>query len=105
LLKVCKSAIYLSTVFGGLILLGVMGLHSQYALSQSEAARSLRGNLVKKLQLTDLCLATEARYTRHPAMADLHSPFQDHPVALEHFPSGGVLAPPVFLTRSRVQVH
>jgi len=56
----------------------------------------LAGNahLVEKLGLTDLCLFTEARYTRHPSQADLHSAFQDHPMGLEHFPSGSLLPPP-----------
>ena len=52
--------------------------------------------LVRGLGLTDLCLFTEARYTRHPAMADRHSAFQDHPMGLDHFPSGSLLAPPTF---------
>ncbi|MEI7818281.1 MAG: hypothetical protein WCI45_13940 [Desulfuromonadales bacterium] len=43
--------------------------------------------------MTDLCLATEARYTRHPAMADRHAPFQEHPMALEHFPTGSLILP------------
>jgi hypothetical protein len=51
-----------------------------------------------RLGLTDLCLFTEARYTRHLSQADLHSAFQDHPGALEHFPSGSLLAPPDLLT-------
>ncbi len=50
--------------------------------------------LVRRLQLTDLVLTTEARYTRHPSQADRFAPFQDHPHALDHFPSGAVLAPP-----------
>ena len=49
---------------------------------------------VRRLGLTDLALFTEARYTRHPSQADLHSAFQDHPVALEHFPTGSPLPPP-----------
>jgi hypothetical protein len=44
--------------------------------------------LVKTLELTDLCLFTEARYMRHPSQADLHSAFQDHPTSFEHFPAG-----------------
>jgi len=52
------------------------------------------GSLTGQLQLTDLCLFTEARYTRHPSQADLHSAFQDHPDAFEHFPSGSLLPPP-----------
>jgi len=49
--------------------------------------------MVRRLELTDLCLFTEARYTRHPSQADMHSPFQDHPLSLEHFPSGSLLGP------------
>ena len=52
-----------------------------------------RQQLVKVLTLTDLSLWTEARYTRHPALTDLFSPFQDHPAAFEHFPAGGLMAP------------
>lgn len=58
------------------------------------------GRLVEQLGLTDLCLFTEARYTRHPSQADLHSAFQDHPLGLEHFPSGSLLPPPRILAAS-----
>lgn len=54
--------------------------------------------LVTQLQLTDLCLFTEARYTRHLSQADLHSAFQDHPLGLEKFPTGSLVAPPAHLT-------
>lgn len=55
--------------------------------------------LAMRLGLTDLALFTEARYTRHPSQADLHAPFQDHPLALEHFPTGSLIAPPRHLSR------
>ena len=55
--------------------------------------------LVKKLGLTDLCLFTEARYTRHLSQADRFSAFQDHPMAFEHFPSGSIVLPPVMIHR------
>ena len=51
--------------------------------------------LVRELGLSDLALFTEARYTRHSTQADRHAPFQDHPTALEHFPSGSLLPPPL----------
>jgi hypothetical protein len=57
-------------------------------------------HLVRSLQLTDLCLFTEARYTRHLSQADLHSAFQDHPLAFEHFPSGSLVVPPAAVTRA-----
>lgn len=54
--------------------------------------------LVSKLGLTDLALMTESRYTRHPSQADIHTAFQDHPAALDHFPSGSLISPPQHLT-------
>ena len=56
-------------------------------------------DLVKSLGLTDLALFTEARYTRHPSQTDLYSAFQDHPGAIEHFPTGSLLSPPSGLLR------
>lgn len=67
------------------------GATAGYAQQQLPAQRQV----VSRLQLTDLALWSEARYTRHPAMSDLFSPFQDHPGASEHFPAGAVLAPVV----------
>ena len=66
------------------------------ARQNSDRTEMLAANtgLVEKLGLTDLCLFTEARYTRHPSQADLHSAFQDHPMGLEHFPSGSLMPPP-----------
>ncbi|HAF45151.1 MAG: hypothetical protein A2100_00025 [Sideroxydans sp. GWF2_59_14] len=70
------------------------------ALRRAGSANALAANerLVAQLGLTDLCLFTEARYTRHPSQADLQSAFQDHPLAFEHFPSGSLLPPPRNLT-------
>jgi len=46
------------------------------------------------LGLTALCVSTEARYTRHPAVSDPVVPFMDHPGAVEHFPTGSFWVPP-----------
>ncbi len=53
-----------------------------------------RASMVERLALTDLCLFTEARYTRNPALADLNTALQDHPLSIEHFPSGSIISPP-----------
>ena len=60
---------------------------------RAPGARS-QAALAKRLGLTDLCLFTEARYTRHLSQADRHSAFQEYPGAFEHFPSGSLVPPP-----------
>jgi hypothetical protein len=80
-------------------------LHAGHRQRKDVTESRQRAALVRELQLTDLCLFTEARYTRHPAMADLHSPFQDHPGAVEHFPSGSLLTPPTAITRPYAQLR
>lgn len=87
-------------------LLLLLCLFAAFLLSLVDAwrLRTLRATLtqesatlVERLGLTDPVLFTEARYTRHPSQADLQSAFQDHPVALEHFPTGALIAPPAAL--------
>ena len=90
--------ILLITIGAALLLL--MGIHARSSRITRNAELQEQALMVRQLRLTDLCLFTEARYTRHPAMADLHAPFQDHPTALEHFPSGSLVTPPVTLQRS-----
>jgi hypothetical protein len=68
--------------------------------SRRESDISLQSGIAKRLGLSDLCLFTEARYTRHLSQADLHSAFQDYPGALEHFPAGSLVGPPAQLTDS-----
>ncbi len=65
-------------------------LYSALVQQDRLASRSV----VRQLGLSDLALFTEARYTRHPSMADLHTPFQDHPVSMDHFPTGSLIGPP-----------
>ena len=43
--------------------------------------------------LTDLCIATDARYIRNPAVSDHLAPYMDHPGNIEHFPTGSFWAP------------
>jgi len=54
--------------------------------------------IVQRLELTDLSIWTEARYTRHPSQADFFSPFQDGPSSLDLFPAGSVAAAPRWRT-------
>ena len=82
-----------------LLLWALTFLHASLALREGADEVHQRRELVGQLDLTDLALFTEARYTRHPSQADLHSPFQDHPLALEHFPTGSLVPAPVRTAR------
>ena len=95
-----KSTSYLILVaLGGLLLAFLMLVHPFRDMKTYGHAEKKRAQVVRDLQLTDLCLFTEARYTRHLSQADLFSPFQDHPMAFEHFPSGSLVLPPQHLFR------
>ncbi len=81
----------------GALLLAILAAEAGHALwrqSLDVQKREAMRHLVARLGLTDLALFTEARYTRHPSQADLFAPFQDAPVAFEHFPTGSLLVPP-----------
>ena len=88
---------HLLAVYGILsLLLAGMVLHAILSTHAAKSVLEERERLVSILGLTDLCLTTEARYTRHPSQADYFTPFQDNPMSLELFPSGGAMAPPSF---------
>jgi hypothetical protein len=95
-----KSDIFFIYMSINLALAGVAFVHSQ--LQQSSALKTVetQAQMVRELDLTDLCLFTEARYTRHPSQADRHTPFQDHPMSLEHFPTGSIVGPPAVVRKS-----
>ncbi len=63
--------------------------------------RDEKQHIIQSLHITDLCLFTEASYTRHLSQADRFAAFQDHPFAIEHFPSGSIAGPPESLTEQR----
>lgn len=82
-----------------LILFIIMFFHTSIRQRLDIPEQNRRSALAGVLKLTDLCLVTEARYTRHPAMSDNFAPFQDFPGALEHFPSGSLITPPHYAKR------
>ncbi len=77
-----------------LSLLGLVFIYSAFEKRGDVELLQEKLNLVRQHGLTDLCLFTEARYTRNPSQADFHAPFQDSPLSLEHFPSGSLMVPP-----------
>lgn len=97
----------LAALIFGLLGLGCLACLAQAigARGEAERRRAVARGEVAALGLTDLALFTEARYTRNPSLADLHSAFQDGPATLDHFPSGSLIAPPRDLGRGRLAVE
>jgi hypothetical protein len=94
-----KSNIFIGWLLVITCALFLVFVHAYYrGLNDAPFLRE-RMSIVKEAELTDLCLFTEARYTRNPAVADFATPFQDHPASMEHFPSGSIIAPSKHLVR------
>ena len=90
-----KSNLFLIYLAISIILLFLMFTHASLKERADMESLKEKVEMVKRLELTDLCLFTEANYTRHLSQADLHTPFQDSPMSLEHFPSGSLVEPPM----------
>ena len=77
-----KYRIFVGFIFSGVFVLSFLYMHSLRELERREEQMTAMRTLVRGLQLTDLAIWTEARYTRHPSQSDLFSPFQDFPVEM-----------------------
>jgi hypothetical protein len=98
-----KSDAFLGFLGIMILVIGLLYLDARLSQRIDVSASRERRAIVRVLNLTDLCLVTEARYTRHPSMADLHTAFQEHPLSLEHFPSGSFIAVPPHMRTAGVQ--
>lgn len=88
-----------STLAGWALGLGVLALtlillDAGRLAAERDAALQPGQALARTAQLTDPALFNEARYARQASQADRHAAFQDHPMALEHFPAGSLMPPP-----------
>lgn len=100
-MKPRKSTLFLSALALLSFTLTGLLLHARHRLHCPDPVIAANAALVRQLQLTDLCVFTEARYTRNPGVTDLASAFQDSPLSLEHFPSGTLMQPPPHLAGMR----
>jgi hypothetical protein len=89
-----KSSLFFLYITIQTFLLMCMAIHASYRQKTDVTHLQEKVALVQTLGLTDLCLFTEASYTRHLSLADFHTAFQDSPMALEHFPSGSLVPHP-----------
>ena len=99
-----KSSLFLLYLVFNIILLFFMFSHAFYQREADMGFLAEKREMVRRLELTDLCLFTEASYTRHLSQADLHTAFQDSPMSLEHFPSGSLVMPPASIRKMNGKV-
>lgn len=93
-MKFRKSNVFIFFTVLNILVLSALFAHSVIGTRSGMSALKEEKSLVESLELTDICLFTEARYTRNPSLSDLHSPFQDSPMSMDHFPSGALMVPP-----------
>lgn len=86
--------VYLAVVVSQVVITVVLSIHAATVIKAARPRQEGVSRVVSALKLTDLCLFTEARYTRHPSMADRNTAFQDYPFSFEHFPSGSLMTVP-----------
>ena len=94
-----RSSVFLFCLVLNVLLTGLMLVHASHRRARLAGDMREMAALAGRFGLTDLCLFTEANYTRHPTQADLHTPFLDGPLALDHFPSGSLIAAPAHLRK------
>lgn len=95
-----KSHLFLIFLSGNILFFSLIFVHAAFRQKADQHLLQEQREMVKRLELTDLCLFTEASYTRHLSQADRHTPFQDSPFSLEHFPSGAILLPAQIIKRT-----
>ncbi len=94
-----------AAAFAALLVVGAVMIAATGTDRRAAADGAAARDLVAALALSDVALFTEARYTRNPSLADLHSAFQDGPGSLEHFPSGSLVAAPRDLPGGRLEAR
>ncbi|MDH4220087.1 MAG: hypothetical protein OEW23_15110 [Candidatus Aminicenantes bacterium] len=94
-----KSTFFSLFILLNLFLLALVFVYSSFRQRADRIILEEMGEMTRRFEITDLCLFTEANYTRHITQADLHTPFQDGPFSLEHFPSGAIVPPPEAIKR------
>ncbi|TAN46030.1 MAG: hypothetical protein EPN26_15900 [Rhodospirillales bacterium] len=96
-----KSIRALALLGAGFLLLGFSFVDAARMEAKALPRLAVTAGMAERLGLSDLVLFTEARYTRHLALADRFAAFQDYPMAFEHFPSGSIAPPPRHLVPGR----
>jgi hypothetical protein len=93
------AALVMGIIGVEVLILSAMMIHSTVA-SQDTNRLENEKQIVKSLQLSDLCLVTESRHTRHISQPEPVAAFQDLPGYYDHFPSSTFLTPPAYFGKT-----
>lgn len=88
-----KHKLFIGFILLEMASISILLVAGQHGIRARQRQREAKRTVVERLMLTDFAIWTEARYTRNPSQADLFTPFQDFPSAMEHFPAGSIMAP------------
>ena len=87
------SVLFFFVLVGFLVVqLGLLGAAARRLESSLPGQRQMRA-IITTYGLSDLCIATDARYIRHASLSDRVAPFMDYPGSIEYFPTGSFWAP------------
>jgi hypothetical protein len=98
-----KHKLFIGLILLEMTVIAILLLSGQAGIRAQQPQREAKRTIVHRLMLTDFALWTEARYTRNPSQADLFTPFQDYPSAMEHFPAGSIMAPSKIREATRLE--
>jgi hypothetical protein len=79
----------------GLLCIFTLGAVAPLGRAPSREDESRRRAAAAALGIADLCLASDARWLRHPSLSEPGAAFADLPGGPDAQPAGMVLAPPV----------
>ena len=98
-----KHKLFIGFILLEIVAISTLLMSGQLGIRERQPLREAKRMIVDRLMLTDFALWTEARYTRNPSQADLFTPFQDFPSAIEHFPAGSIMAPAKIKETTRLE--
>ena len=89
-----RKSVILFALLSSIVILDILlAAHLNSKAKVYEQNQMIMRLVVHELGCSDLAVATEARYTRHPSVSDGVVPFMDHPGDIDHFPTGSFWVP------------
>ena len=92
-MKIRPSTIFILCICCVALFCAILLKEQEIKVSERQLVDQDLKKIVSFLGVTDICVATDARYLRHLSVTDPVAPFMDDPRALEYFPSSSIVVP------------